>query len=177
MRLIQVVPYDPLWPEQYRREAELLSRVLGEELVSIHHIGSTSVADLQAKPIIDIMPVVKDIRRVDALEQGFRALGYEAMGELGIPGRRFFPKGGDNRTHHIHIFGRESREDILRHLAVRDYLRAHPGEAREYGELKAALARRFPHDNDGYCDGKDAFVKTLEKKALAWYHPGEGGIF
>ena len=61
------------------------------------------------------------------------------------------------------------REEILRHLAVRDYLRAHPAEAAAYGALKIRLAGQYPQDIEGYCDGKDAFVKRLERQALAWY--------
>lgn len=60
-------------------------------------------------------------------------------------------------------------KEIVRHLAVRDYLRTHTAAANAYGELKTALAGAFPYDNDGYCDGKDAFVKRLEQDALAWY--------
>lgn len=63
---------------------------------------------------------------------------------------------------------RESAHDIARHLAVRDYLRAFPQEAAAYGDLKMRLAQRYPEDIEGYCDGKDAFVKALEQRALAW---------
>ncbi len=128
---------------------------------------------LPAKPIIDIMPVVKDISLVDAHNPEFRALGCDCRGEFGIPGRRFYAKGGDHRTHHIHIFEKSSEADIKRHLAVRDYLRSHPYTAREYAELKKNLAARYPHDNDGYCDGKDAYMKELEQKALKWQEEQE----
>jgi GrpB-like predicted nucleotidyltransferase (UPF0157 family) len=90
------------------------------------------------------------------------------MGEFGLPGRRYFRKGGAARTHHVHVFGLESASEIERHLAVRDYLRTHPGVAREYGELKASLAGRYPDDRIAYVDGKDAFVKAMERDALAW---------
>ena len=94
----------------------------------------------------------------------------EPCGSLcfGIPKRRFFKKGKEKRTHHIHIFQIADRENIERHLAVRDYLREHPEDAEAYGELKYELAQKFPKDIEGYCDGKDSFVKNLEKKALAW---------
>ena len=95
-------------------------------------------------------------------------LGYECMGEFGIPGRRYFRKGGENRTHQIHVFAEADGRNVARHLAVRDYLRAHPQRAREYGALKAALAARYPEDIGAYCDGKDAFVRALERDALIW---------
>ena len=166
---VEVVPYNPLWRQMFDEEAARIRMVLGKELVDIHHIGSTAVPGLAAKPVIDIMPVVKDIRRVDALNPLFGQLGYECMGEFGIPGRRYFRKGGKHRTHQIHIFQEDNRQDIVRHLAVRDYLRAHPEDADRYAALKQELATRFPADIESYCDGKDAFVRQLQEKALVWY--------
>lgn len=104
---------------------------------------------------------------VDALAPQFAAVGYEYLGEFGLPRRRYLRKGGDERTHQIHIFGLESEAQIVRHLALRDYLRGHDTTA--YAQLKRQLAQRFPYDIEGYCDGKDALVKELEQQALAWY--------
>jgi len=132
-------------------------------------IGSTSVEGLKAKPVIDIMGAVKNIDNVDQYNDKFIKLGYEPMGEYGISKRRFFRKGGEKRTHHIHIFQITDRENVERHLAVRDYLREHSEDAAAYGELKSELAQKYPRDIEAYCDGKDFFVKNLEKKALAWY--------
>ncbi len=170
MRNIVVVPHDSRWVELYQVEAELLKNILSDNLVEIYHIGSTSVPGLPAKPIIDIMPVVRDLAAVDAVAAAFEAIGYEYMGEFGIPGRRYLPKGGDARTHHVHIFSTESELEIRRHLAVPEYLRHHGEDAAAYGALKSRLALEYPHDSEGYCNGKDAFVKELERKALAWYN-------
>ena len=174
-----VTAYNPNWPALYEQEAQAIRQILGKELIAIHHIGSTSVLGLFAKPIIDIMPVVAHIEAVDPLSAQFEALGYEVMGEFGIPGRRYFRKGGDNRTHQIHIFEQSNQYDIIRHLAVRDFLRCHPQDAKAYGELKQQLALRFPQDIESYCDGKDAFVKDLEHRAVLWYPsvPKTGGAF
>jgi len=166
---LEVVDYNPIWSGLYKQEAEQIKKVLGDLLLEIHHIGSTSVNGLKAKPIIDIMPVVKDIEAVDLYNGSFEALGYEGLGEFGIPGRRYFRKGGEHRTHQIHIFEQSNHIDIERHLAVRDYLRTHPVAANEYGALKSELAMKYPDDIEGYCDGKDAFVKRMEQEALAWY--------
>jgi len=171
---VLVVPYDPAWPKRFEEEARAIRAILGEELTAIHHIGSTSVPGLMAKPILDIMPVVKAIHRVDGYDSAFEALGYQCMGEFGIPGRRYYRKGGENRTHQIHIFQQSDLENVRRHLAVRDYLRTHPQEAADYGALKRRLALAYPEDIDGYCDGKDAFVKALEQRALAWKAAQEG---
>ena len=168
MRTIEVVDYRPEWEKMFKKEEKRIRNILGKNCIAVYHIGSTAVKGLPAKPIIDIMPVAKDISLVDALDPEFQTLGYDCRGEFGIPGRRFYTKGGDNRTHHIHIFEKSSEAAIKRHLAVRDYLRSHPDTAREYAELKKKLAARYPHDNDGYCDGKDAYMKELEQKALKW---------
>lgn len=166
---VKVTAYNQNWVRQFEEEAERLKDIFGDEIVEIHHFGSTSVPGLKAKPIIDIMPIVKDIEKVDSFNQQMIAFGYEPLGEFGIKGRRFFRKGGDNRTHHIHMFQFNNREEIDRHLAVRDYLRTHPEAARQYGDLKEQLAKQFPKDIEAYMDGKDEFVKALERKALDWY--------
>lgn len=164
---VVVTEYNTEWPRLFKAEAEHLRRVFGDQLVEIHHIGSTSVPGLKAKPIIDIMPVVRDIRAVDDLTENMAELGYEALGEFGIPGRRYFRKGGEHRTHHVHVFAEGSGE-IRRHLAFRDFLRAHPEEAEVYGNLKASLALRYPDDITAYMDGKDGYIKRVEAEALKW---------
>ncbi len=170
VRKIKVIvkEYDPDWVGMFQQEAAMLSKIFGKELITIYHIGSTAVPNLKAKPIIDMMPVVEDIDKVDQYNDAMIALGYEPMGEFGIPGRRYFRKGGSKRTHQVHIFQVGSK-DITRHLAFRDYLLVHPEKAKEYGELKAVLAQQHPDDIEAYSDGKDDFVKNTEKAALAWY--------
>jgi len=113
------------------------------------------------------MPEVVDVVALDSFDDAMAAIGYVAKGEFGIVGRRFYLKGSTERTHHVHAFDCRS-DGLLRHLAVRDYLRAHPSEAANYAELKIRLAEQFPHDNDGYCDGKHDFVQALEQRALHW---------
>jgi GrpB-like predicted nucleotidyltransferase (UPF0157 family) len=168
MRNIRVVPYDPSWPAAFEAEAARLTGILGDELVVIHHIGSTAVPGLAAKPVIDMMPLVRDIERVDLYNAAMIEAGYQPWGEYGIPGRRFFTRGGDeHRTHNIHVFQVDGAE-VARHLDLRDYLRTHPAEAQRYAELKAALAAQFPQDIEGYMDGKDAFVKAMERRAGEW---------
>ena len=165
---VVVVDHSPAWETMFEAEARAIRDILGDTCIEVHHIGSTSVPGLAAKPIIDIMPVVTDITLADARRAEFERLGYEYLGEFGIPGRRYLRKGGDERTHQVHVFAQSSTHDIGRHLAVRDYLRAHPQVARQYGELKKALAQAHPYDIEAYCDGKDAFVKAMEADALAW---------
>lgn len=167
---IRVVDHDPQWKEAFAAEAGKIRALLGPELINVFHIGSTAVEGLKAKPIIDILPVVENIAALDAHSSGFEALGYEVMGEFGLPGRRYFRKGGDNRTHQIHAFQFDNLQEIERHLAVRDYLRTHPAVREEYGQLKARLALEFPQDIDGYSDGKADFVMDMELDALRWHY-------
>lgn len=167
MRKVNVSPYNEQWALLFAEEAEKIKLILGEELVAIHHFGSTSVPGLAAKTIIDILGVVKDIERVDGYDGELQKIGYEGKGENGIAGRRYFQKGGDERTHHLHIYEVGSPE-IERHLVFRDYLRAHPAVAKEYGDLKMSLGKQFPHDIDSYIDGKEAFASEIQAQALEW---------
>ncbi|MEW6227468.1 MAG: GrpB family protein [Bacillota bacterium] len=95
---MKVDPYNPAWPRDFREEAERLRAVFGREVVYIHHIGSTAVPGLAAKPIVDILPVVRDIDAADRLNGNMETLGYEPMGEFGLPGRRYFRSGYRDRA-------------------------------------------------------------------------------
>lgn len=168
MRKVEVVAYSEDWKKKFDEEAILLQHIFGLEIQIIHHIGSTSVERLSSKPIIDMMPIVRDIRKIDAYNSAMIAIGYEPKGENGLPGRRYFQKGGDNRTHHVHMYELGNPE-IERHLVFRDFLRVHSIIARKYGDLKEALAEQFPYDIDAYINGKDKLAKEIEKQALHWY--------
>ncbi len=175
---VTVEDYNPEWPALFDAEAALLRGIIGDNLIALFHIGSTAVPGLKAKPVIDMLPVVRDVAALDALGREFAAAGYEAMGEFGLPGRRYFRKGGANRTHQLHAYRYDDVRAITRHIAYRDYMRAHAEARTAYGELKRALAERFPDDIGAYCDGKDSFVKEYERRALIWHWKrlaGEGG--
>ncbi|MNO47544.1 dephospho-CoA kinase/protein folding accessory domain-containing protein [compost metagenome] len=166
---VTVTKYNEEWNLMFQEASRKIKEIFAEVLIDIHHIGSTSVPGLKAKPIIDIMPVVRNIEVIDNFNAQMTELGYECMGEFGMNGRRYFRKGGSNRTHQIHVFQVDNKIDIDRHLAVRDYLRTHPETAEQYGNLKADLANQFPKDIKAYMDGKEAFVTELERTALEWY--------
>ena len=124
---------------------------------------------LAAKPIIDIMPIVRDIHAADRHITGMARLGYVPRGEYGLPGRRYFSKDTDGiRTHHVHMYEIHNPE-VMRHLAFRDYLCAHPDVARHYAEIKLTLAQMHPRDIDAYVAGKDSFIKDAEARAMRWY--------
>jgi GrpB-like predicted nucleotidyltransferase (UPF0157 family) len=169
MRKVEVVPHDPRWRDAFEAEARRVAAALGENVVAVQHIGSTAIPNIYAKPIIDLLVEVRDIAEVDGRSPAMESLGYEVMGEYGIPGRRYFRK--DNRegirTHHIHAFESGSAE-VERHLAFRDYMIAHPLEAQRYSELKRRLAKEHPQSLEGYMDGKDGFIKEMNRRAARW---------
>lgn len=139
---ITVVDYNPLWPKKYEEEALLIKDILADNCVAIYHIGSTSVEGLAAKPIIDIMAAVQNLEKVDDAAEAFSKIGYEYLGEFGIAGRRYLRKGGDERTHQIHIFQTEDWNNIGRHLAFRDYMRLI-----KKNETNMQKSKKFLHRN------------------------------
>ena len=166
---ITVTEYDPLWPKKFQAESRPIRSILADNCLAIYHIGSTAVPGLAAKPIIDMMAVVKSLVQVDDVAEDFSQIGYEYLGEFGIAGRRYLRKGGEERTHQIHIFQADDWANIGRHLAFRDYMRSHEKERVEYAKIKTELAQRFPYDIDGYCDGKEHFVREMERAALSQF--------
>lgn len=167
-RIIKVLPYDPGWIALFEREAKLLRSVFGEEVVAIHHIGSSSIPGMAAKPIIDVLLEVRNIDRVDVFNEAMHRLGYEARGEYGLPRRRYFPK-TENGTRSVHVHSWESGDfEIKRHLAFRDFMIAHPLRAQLYRELKRGLATQYAGDNEAYIAGKHDFCVEMESKAIKW---------
>ena len=148
--------------------------VFKHSMVGIHHIGSTAVPGLAAKPTIDILIEVKAGTLVSEYYEDMCHLGYECRGECldavipGTPGRYYFPKVVDSQhVIHVHVC-HEGHCQIVELLGLRDYLRTHASEAEEYGAHKARLAARFTHDNIAYMKGKDALVKGLIERAMQW---------
>lgn len=169
MSKVEVVPHDPRWRAAFEAEAKHVASALGENVVAIHHIGSTAIPDIHAKPVVDLLVEVRDIPEVDGRSPAMESLGYEVLGEYGIYGRRYFRKDTREgvRTHNVHAFEAGSAE-AERHLAFRDYMIAHPGEAQRYSELKRKLAEEHPQSPDGYMDGKDGFIKEMDRRAAQW---------
>ena len=164
-----LAPYDPEWPRLAAAHADRL-RVFGPALVVVHHIGSTSVPGLAAKPIIDLMPLVRDLAEFDRLRERVEELGYKWHGELGIVGRRYciLEDQEGTRVVQLHFFQVNSPH-VERHLAFRDYLRAHPEIARAYENEKRRARNLHPDDSHHYTDAKAAWIRDTEAKALNWY--------
>lgn len=165
---IQVVEYSADWPAMFEQEKEDILGKVNEAVVALHHIGSTAVQGLSAKPIIDMLMETSSLELLDEHTFALEALGYEGLGEFGIPGRRYFRKGGNHRTHQIHAFA-TGDPGLRRHLAFRDYLRAHPEICKDYDQLKRKVVETCQQDIDKYCEGKNDFIQRHEALALEWF--------
>lgn len=167
-RIIELTPYNPNWPAKYELEAQQLVTVFGDQLISIHHIGSTAIPGIKAKPIIDIMVVVQEIEKVEGFNPGMIRLGYTPRGEAGIPGRRYFRKDRDGtRSHHVHVYAKEHAA-IQTQLNFRDFLRAHPEDALAYSRLKESLAAEYRYDSVTYTESKTGFIMEINQRAAQW---------
>ena len=159
--------HDPGWRAKFETERRrLLEQV--PALTRLHHIGSTSIPGILAKPIIDMLGEVEDLDLLEPYHAQFETLGYEVMGAFGISERRYFRKtdNAGKRSHNLHVFETGS-EHLRRHLAFRDYLRTHEDVARAYSDLKRSLLR-MSTEAEAYMDGKDPFIQEVETRALAW---------
>ena len=166
---VRLADYDPDWPRQAGERIARL-RVLEPVLVAVHHIGSTSVPGLIAKPIIDLMPLVTDLGALDLERGAVEGLGYRWHGEYGIAGRRYCTlDAGQVRVAQLHFFAMGD-PGVLRHLAFRDYLRAHPGITAAYAAEKRRARDIHPGDHQAYGAEKRSWIDRIEAEALAWYH-------
>ncbi len=158
---------DPAWNGLAEREiARWRQTVSG--LTTMHHIGSTSVPGLPAKPIIDLLPVFRDTVAQRDARTAIESLGYEWLGEYGLSGRvyaRFTDKETGQRSIHAHGYV-DGHPDVIRHLAFRDALRANATLRAAYSSIKAACAARHPEGGEGYGRCKSAWINKVEVIAL-----------
>ncbi len=167
---VELVLYSAVWPVLAEREIGRLVHALHGLVVEAHHIGSTAVPGLSAKPVVDLLLVVRGVAELDGREAAFRHLGYRCRGENGITGRRYYTLDDISvrRQFQVHCFGAGSRE-IERHLAFRDYLRTHPQTARAYEAEKRRCRELHPDDSNAYCDAKAGWIAGVLPLALAHF--------
>ncbi len=164
---VKLVAHDERWHRLFAEEAAHLSAAIGENVVAIEHIGSTSICGISAKPILDIAIAINDNADGEKCVKPLENMGYIYRGENGIPGRFYFVKGAP-RTHHLHMLKQDSNF-WKNHLLFRDYLRENPPVAQKYDYLKKELAQNHSANRDAYLDGKAAFVEDVLKAAGAFY--------
>jgi len=166
---VELVPHSPVWAEQARIEGARLSSALGDTLIAVHHVGSTSIPGIAAKPILDLIPEVTSLDVLDAAQERVVALGFEWWGEYGTTGRRFCTLSDAStgkRLVHLHCFATGSPH-IARHVAFRDYMRRHPDKARAYEAEKMRARDLNPDDSHAYTAAKSAWIVAAEAEALA----------
>lgn len=167
-RKTQIVEYDPNWVKDFEKEALLLHSIFGEVALNIYHIGSTAIPGIKAKPIIDILITTNDITTIDSFDDQMEELGYVVGGEFGLPGRRFYCKVDNEHCHfHVHIY-EATDPSVEKYLLFRDYMIAHPTDAKEYESLKTDLATKYPNNRTLYTQSKSEFINQIFKKAAAW---------
>jgi len=161
--MIVLVPYDPDWPAQFAAARDQILSACNGLVIEVHHVGSTAIPSIAAKPVIDLLPVVRRIEDGDVSVAPLQALGYVHRGENGIAGRHYFVR-GTPRSHQAHLFPADHPE-VERHLLFRDYLRAHADECVAYERLKRDLAAKFSDDRQAYAEGKTPFCDRIDRLA------------
>lgn len=170
---VHLVPHDPRWADAAAAEGAALAQALGDVVLRVHHVGSTAIPGISAKPILDLVPVVTSLAGLDEQRCALEALGYAWWGELGLPGRRYCTKDDPatgERLVQLHCYVHGSSE-VVRHLAFRDHLRARPDVARAYDDEKARCRRLHPDDSHAYGDCKAECIQRIEAEALAAREP------
>jgi GrpB-like predicted nucleotidyltransferase (UPF0157 family) len=164
-----LVPYSAEWPATAERELGRRVHALNGLVVAGHHIGSTAVPGLSAKPVVDLLLVVRNVAELDDREAVFRHLEYRCRGENGIAGRQYYTLDDvltGQRQFQVHCFAAGSGE-IERHLAFRDYMRTHPEAARAYEAEKRRCRDLHPDDSNAYCDAKAGWIAGVLPLVLA----------
>ncbi len=155
--------YDPTWPSLYENEVQQLQNALPLLFLELHHIGSTSVPGLAAKPIIDILGIVDEISLIDSKQKILESIGFFLIGKFEITGRRYYFKNDPTKNYdlvHLHVI-EKGNGAIKRNLFFRDYLRENALAAQAYGSLKRNLAAQYPDYRDKYQDEKGPFIRFI----------------
>ena len=164
---IEVVEYDASWPRLFRERAERLRQHLRDVGLRIDHIGSTSIPDLAAKPIIDIQISVASLEPTAPFREPLEALGYVFRSDNAERTKRYFREAPGTRREHVHVRKAGSWSEQFA-LLFRDYMRMHPDEAQAYALLKHELAERYRDDRHSYTDAKQPFMWSVMQRATDW---------
>ncbi|TPG40674.1 GrpB family protein [Sphingomonas koreensis] len=168
---VTLVPHDPSWSRQAELEIGRLQRLPGVRRIIFHHIGSTAVPGILAKPTLDLLGVAAGLGDLDSARAAMELAGYEWHGEFGFVGRRYLTL-TDHRTGiravNLHCYA-SGDPAITRHLAFRDYLRADPELATGYECIKRHCAKLYPGDSHAYTTCKDEWIKRVEADALIYH--------
>ena len=168
---VRLMPHDPSWAEQTSTEETRILEAIWPAIIEMHHVGSTAIPGIAAKPIIDLVGVSPDLLTLESARPSLEDLGYAWHGEYGVEGRRFCTLSDPDsglRRYHLHCYA-DGDHSIRRHLAFRDYLRARPAMAEAYQHMKRDCADKHPDDSNAYTACKDDWIKRVEAEALKLY--------
>lgn len=166
-KVVEVVPYDPDWKVEFNRIREQLLSYVGDLIITIEHVGSTSIEGLAAKPIIDLDLVMDSYDVLPQIIERLQQYGYEHQGNMGIEGREAFKRQQADGFMKYHLYAcPKDGKGYLEHIAFRDYLRSNKAASQAYAEVKQRLAEQYRYDMDAYCEGKTAFVTSILSKAM-----------
>ena len=160
-KLVQILDHDPNWPVLFETEKQQLQQQLGDKLYCIEHIGSTSIAGIDARPEIDILVAVDSLTEVDSITSALRTLGYGCTGKDKFETGWLYTRCQDNLTYQLYVFETGDPE-IERCVGFRDYLLQHADMAQAYACIKRCLAAEFPYDTNHYVQGKDSFIRRVD---------------
>lgn len=164
---IIIVPYDDQWPIIYQELEKRLKNALGEIATRIDHIGSTSIPNLVAKPIIDVQISVASFEPLDAFKLPLEKLDFVYRANNPDLTKRYFREKPGTRRTHIHVRKAGSWAEQYS-LLFRDYLRCHKEDCQKYAKLKHHLADKFRNDRLAYTDSKSHLIWEIIKKANKW---------
>ena len=157
----KLVPFDERWKKKFLEEAESLKGVFGDSVIEIHHVGSTAIPGIYAKPEIDVLVVIKGIDTIETFSKAMEANGFRVRGEEVETGRFYYSKDVNGvRTCKVHVC-ENNHPNVKNQLNFRDYLIAHPEIAKEYSDLKLSLAKSNTRGIVEYIEGKDSFVQKI----------------
>lgn len=167
--IVELESYNEEWSKEYKREEELLKKVLGDKIKEIHHVGSTSIKGLKAKPVIDILIVIDSLDSISVIEKLLKPYDYENRGQQGISDRYFFVKGPeDARTHYVHFVEPKSNT-YYNQVYFKKYLIEHPEYIKKYCDLKQDLAEKYADERPKYTKGKNDFIAEVIRLAKEKY--------
>ena len=160
-----VLPYDVAWQSAFDKIKGEIEEAIGDLIIGIEHVGSTSVKGMSAKPCIDLDVVIEDVSALPAVIENLAHIGYVHEGNLGIPGREAFCYTDKPHlmAHHLYVCTKDCAE-LRRHLTFRDFLRSHPEAVKRYSAVKEQAAHLFPNDIDKYIAHKSPCILELYRE-------------
>lgn len=167
--IVELQDHNPKWKELYAKEAKTLKEVLGDRIIEIEHVGSTSIEGLKAKPIIDMLVVINSLDEIPEIEELLKDYDYSNRGSQGVSDRCFFAKGPEeSRSHYVHFT--EPKSETYYHLKYfKKYLLEHEEYKQKYCNLKQELAIKYADERSKYTASKNDFIKSVIKLAREEY--------